>query len=340
MTIKIYSDRIDIGDFTLFEGNGGVQFGGVARAENFKDIGFQGSVAGFQMNRAVSGVGFSNIIERFPFTSDTNAIDYGDDVVTRRGAAGQSSTSHGYGSGGITAAPARINTITKFLFATINTSNDVGDLTQARENPAGHSSSVSGYSAGGYLSPAPLNIIDKFPFATDTNATDVGDTIAVVHSGAGQSSSNFGYRTGGSPGFVNTIEKFPFAADTNATDVGDLTQGRIYAAGQSSTTHGYTSGGYPAALPGVNNTNTIDKFPFSTDTNASDVGDLTVSRYSASGQSSTTHGYSSGGYVFNPPPPSPIHYNTIDKFPFAADTNATDVGDMPAGGGSASGHQV
>jgi hypothetical protein len=49
MTIKIYSDRIDIGDFTLFEGNGGVQFDGVARAENFKGgVGtFQGSVSGY-----------------------------------------------------------------------------------------------------------------------------------------------------------------------------------------------------------------------------------------------------------------------------------------------------
>jgi hypothetical protein len=30
--------------------------------------------------------------------------------------------------------------------------------------------------------------------------------------------------------------------------------------------------------------NTIDKFPFSTDANATDVGDLTVGRYIAAGQ--------------------------------------------------------
>lgn len=38
----------------------------------------------------------------------------------------------------------------------------------------------------------------------------------------------------------------------------------------------------------------------------------------------TTSGYTSGGSN-----PSPLtQYNTIDKFPFASDSNATDVGDL------------
>lgn len=67
--------------------------------------------------------------------------------------------------------------------------------------------------------------------------------------------------------------------------------------------------------------NTIDKFPFTSDTNATDVGDLTVDRSGAAGQSSSTGGYTSGGFT-------PIIVNTIDKFPFASDGNATDVGDL------------
>jgi len=35
----------------------------------------------------------------------------------------------------------------------------------------------------------------------------------------------------------------------------------------------------------------------------------------------TVSGYSSGGYT-------PVPVNVIDKFPFASDTNATDVGDL------------
>ena len=42
---------------------------------------------------------------------------------------------------------------------------------------------------------------------------------------------------------------------------------------------GFTSGGYSGGQ-----SNTIDKFPFPTNTNATDVGDLTQGRYIGSGQ--------------------------------------------------------
>ena len=51
------------------------------------------------------------------------------------------------------------------------------------------------------------------------------------------------------------------------------------------------------------------------------MGDLTVIRRNSSAQSSTTHGYTTGGGT-------PAKVNTIDKFPFASDTNASDVGDL------------
>ena len=87
------------------------------------------------------------------------------------------------------------------------------------------------------------------------------------------------------------------------------------------TVSGYTSGGFnPAQSP--NRLNVIDKFPFAADGNATDVGDLTVARAQAEGQSSTVSGYNSGGVL------SPNRLNVIDKFPFAADANATDVGDL------------
>ena len=55
--------------------------------------------------------------------------------------------------------------------------------------------------------------------------------------------------------------------------------------------YGYSSGGKNPTVT----TNIIDKFPFSADANATDVGDLTVGRYAGAGQSSQTHGYTSGG---------------------------------------------
>ena len=128
-----------------------------------------------------------------------------------------------------------------------------------------------------------------------------------------------GYVSGGGDPKVNTIQKFPFAVDTNASDVGDLLTLVGVGGGQVSDESGYHSGGSPGAL------NVIQKFPFAVDSNASDVGDLTVGRSSCSGQSSSTHGYTSGG---SDESPSPDRRNEIDKFPFAVDTNASDVGDV------------
>ena len=175
MTIKIYSDRIDIGDFTLFEGNGGVQFDGVARAENFRGgVGtFQGSISGY-----LSG-GFVNTIEKFPFATNSNATDVGD-------------------------------------LLTVATETSYYESSTA-------SSKTHGYLAGGQIGPNIVNTIQKFPFATDTNSTDVGDLTVAKNATAGQSSTAFGYVCAGNSGVhTNTIEKFPFSADSNGTDVGDL----------------------------------------------------------------------------------------------------------------------
>jgi hypothetical protein len=122
----------------------------------------------------------------------------------------------------------------------------------------------------------------------------------------------------------NVIDKFPFATDAGATDVGDLTRNSNGAAGQSSDVSGYTSGGNPTGeVPAGDKT--IDKFPFATNANATDVGDLTVARREISGgQSSTASGYTTGGDGLSPP----VIQNVIDKFPFATNANATDVGDL------------
>ena len=45
------------------------------------------------------------------------------------------------------------------------------------------------------------------------------------------------------------------------------------------------------------------------------------------GQSSSESGYTSGAQTRIPPAPA-FATNVIDKFPFAADANATDVGDL------------
>tara|TARA_B110000495_G_scaffold83277_1_gene71628 strand:+ start:918 stop:2135 length:1218 start_codon:yes stop_codon:yes gene_type:complete len=104
------------------------------------------------------------------------------------------------------------------------------------------------------------------------------------------------------------------------------------------TISGYTSGGYrdPAS---VGNFDGIWKFSFATGAqNAAQIGIITVARHQAVASSSKNHGYSAGGGTI----PSP-NINVIDKFTFASDNDATDVGDTVgiinyAGGNSSANH--
>ena len=79
--------------------------------------------------------------------------------------------------------------------------------------------------------------------------------------------------------------------------------------------YGYACGAYSAS-------DVIDKFSYTSDGNASDVGNLTIARGISQGNSSSTYGHVSGGRGGS------TYYNTIDRFPFASDTNASDWGDL------------
>ena len=85
--------------------------------------------------------------------------------------------------------------------------------------------------------------------------------------------------------------------------------------GNESTVSGYSNGGAYTI------TNAIEKFPFASDGNSTDVGDTLASTgYYGASQSSADHGYATGHSV--------PQVNTIERFPFSSDTNASDVGDL------------
>ena len=203
--------------------------------------------------------------------------------------------------------------------------------------------SVACYSTGGYNGTPPYyggnyysNRIDKFPFASSANATDTGDLYTGyptargigLHTSASSDTDAFTL-SGGSPsggnfpfGGSTLIQSFSFASEGNSTDTGrDLLSADPVrdGAGNSSNTHGYTSGGYP------NFTNTIQKFAFATSDNATDVGDMSGTRVLRSANSASSPAF---GYLFGGASPYPNELNIIEKFPFAADTNSTDVGDL------------
>ena len=127
-----------------------------------------------------------------------------------------------------------------------------------------------------------------------------------------------GYQTAGHPN-TTVINKYSFAsATTNASNIGNLTVARHAPCGNSSKSFGYTCGGNTSPAVDI-----IDKFSFTTDGDATDHGDLSVSRAypSEPGQTSSTHGFTSGGYSSTP-------VNTIDKFAFDSNGDATDHGDL------------
>ena len=229
-----------------------------------------------------------NRIQKFPFASDDNATNITVLSNDRAFFSGQSSSTHGYTSGGdsppFSITPSRRNFIEKFPFSSPPVSNvDVGDLIFDISGTAGHSSPNNGYVSGG-SSGGFLSVIQKFPFSTDANSTNIGDLTQNKFQGVGTSSLTHGYNSGGrAPASLDVIDKFSFSTDENAVDVGDLINTSSDAAGQSSTANGYHSGASDPSL-GFPNKNVIQKFSFSADANATDVGDLSQARSHAAGQ--------------------------------------------------------
>jgi len=289
---------------------------------------FQGSSTGYssKWNR-----------ESFSLVSDGNAVQIAD--------YGTSSTAAGatYGGGVMSSEYAFITGLSptsqfieKFPFAADSeTATSVGTLSQAYGYMANNNTATHGYTAG--HNPVTTNI-DKFSTVSDGDGAVAAYLTVARYALSSQNSDSHGYHAGGyGPAYSNVIDKFPFAADGNSVDVGDISAARYQSHGMSSTENGYVAGGqiYPryVAYPGR-----IDKFSFASDGNATYIGNLTTYKeYDGSSVSSTTHGYSAGGFYTQP---SNAASNVIEKFSFTSDGNSVDVGDMVNDGYNTAGFQI
>lgn len=273
------ANATDVGD--LSETNVQRQSSGSSSSSNGYVAGGEGTFA-----YPVAGARTS-VINKFPFSSDTNASNIGDLAFAVSYNGGNSSSTHGYSTGGSKdpsppGPPYTRNAdeIQKYSFSSDGNASDVANLLSQQIRLSGQSSPTHGYASGGGASSG-TNVIQKFTFASDANATDVGDLLSTNGYPGGNSSLTHGYVSGNSPN-GNVIQKFPFSSDTNSADVGDLSQGRSSTTGQNSFSSGYVSGG--STFPPYVAVNTIDKFSFSADANAADVGDLTLGRNNMAGQ--------------------------------------------------------
>ena len=177
--------------------------------------------------------------------------------------------------------------------------------------------------------PGAVITVDNFSFTSDTNAVDHCDAFSIGSHHSCSRSGTHGYANAGEifPHYtvVNRITKFAFASSADGTDVADTLVAIGLNSGYSSATHGYIAGGHLQVSQVT--VDTIQKYTTSADINATDVGDLSEAIGTPKGSSSVTHGYRMGG---NNPSPASSEYSSerIDKFPFATDSNATDVGDL------------
>ena len=151
----------------------------------------------------------------------------------------------------------------------------------------------------------------------------------------------YGYLMGGNtPSYLfptTDIEKYSMTSDTNSVSVADLTVARNYTSeGNVSQTHGYCCGGHSGPGGGGTHFDIVEKFQYSNDADATDVGDMTIEGNGMANSASDTHGYNAGGTPHGAT--YPTAGNVIEKFAFATDANSTDVDDMFFAVSGCSGH--
>ena len=349
MAITVCENCIDFGSQSLCVDPAGIYVSGRFDLKGFGSPPPQGSVSGYVSGGYLPGTGRLDTIQKFPFSSDTNATDVAELTAGVYGPSSASSPVSGYSAGGT--IPAEVTTIEKFPFSSDSNATDIAELSLHVNRGNGNQSGSDGYTTGGDSPAAPAGVgskfIQKYPFQSDAPASNIGDMSACRFLHSSQSSNENGYSSGGRGvgGDLESFEKFSFASGV-ATDLAEfgVPNGSPSPAigcilgGQESETHGYISGGQsPAAI-----VNIIQKFSFAAEASTTDVGNLTICFKNTTGQSSTTDGYASGG--FSVPggayPSGSSVKRTIQKFPYASDTNSSPVGILVNGMFSGGGHQV
>ena len=294
---------------------------------------FTGSTYGFVAGGNIPGVGEINVIQKFPFATQTNSTDHGDLSVLRAWNSGASSSTDGYSSGA--AGTVNASNIDKFSFASNVTATNHGDFPTAwgihNGQHGGHSSETHGFTSGG--GGTDYKTITKYSFSTINSVVDHGDLISGQKDYGGMSSPTHGYTSGGyagPPGVISRIDRFAYATASTVSAHGDLSGPWRYGSNCSSETDGFICGngnsGFVAA---------IEKVSWASNTTAASHGNLSVARIKSIGQSEKTHGFVSGGDASN------SASNVIDKFSYGSNTTSADNADLfTAVVYRGSGHQV
>ena len=174
--------------------------------------------------------GWSSVVSRIIFATDTATASSRGPLTTNKAAAGATgSTTDGWYGGGETGASTYISTVDRITYAT-DTATAVarGPLAIICYRMAGMVTDIStyGWYAVGLATPGGVSsMIQRITYANDT-ATSVARgplTSAKYYGSATTDNSTYGWFAGGNPGPTSGINRITYATDTaTATARGDL----------------------------------------------------------------------------------------------------------------------
>lgn len=274
-------------------------------------------------------------IMRLDFANET-VSDPGTNGVPQRISAmqGFSQPSYGYfGGGDITpsAPPSYISTIRKFDFSSETVTNLTNTFSSGKIAMAAVSNETYGYFCGGYDGVSPISTVSRLDILNET----VSDPINMPSMRAfptGVANKSYGYFLGGvappfTPYGICTIIRLDFASESFSDPGNDYPSGVISSSVTSTNSYGYFGGGQTGLPAPDNNSCTITRLDFSTETIGNPGSNLPYSRRLLSavsggasvarGNGYKTYGYYGGGYK-----PPADYESRIERIDFSTQTDS------------------
>ena len=258
--------------------------------------------------------GVTDTIDYVEFSSNGNAVDFGNLSQARRKPASVSSSTRGVFCAGAT--PGVTDVLDFITILSTGNASDFGDMSTNVSQCFGGGNDTRGIFAGGYNN---VNRIEYITIASTGDVTDFGDLLTgrFDHAGFASPTRTFfagGKNTPASPDTQINIEFVTIATTGNGTVFGEMAAATRGPTGASSNTRGLM------AANASGGGNSIEYITMATAGNTKQFGDLTVSRSEllAGGTSNNVRALFASGSTTN----------VIDFVIIASEGNAIDFGDL------------
>jgi len=269
------------------------------------------------------GISFTNVIAYITISSPSNATNFGDLTSTRYGSG---AVSNGANNRGVFGAGKSSNIMEYITISSEGDATDFGDLLIDGTNAAGVSNGTNERGCFA-LDAGTGNVIEYITISILSNAVDFGDLVRDRDflASADNGTNDRGLFIGTNVAVTGReIDYITISSTGNAIDFGDLTIDIFKHDGTSNGTNdrGIFGGGTP---DGANDTDVIDYVTISSTGDATDFGNLTLSRSHTNACSNGTNerGVWIQGYDYD----LTVGVNIMDYVTINSTGNASDFGD-------------